>query len=142
MSTTPHHRCRIGTVHRPLAGLLADVRQGWRALAAELFDREGLDILFGYARNLLTGTVIVAAGLHAARHEGPAPLPAAQWTLHQAGWIVAAIGVAMLALNLTDGLRRLSLHRKPLLLRLIATLVYVGVSMRLTQVIVLFRYHL
>lgn len=121
---------------------LARLHRAWLHVADELFEREGLDTLFSYARNLLTGTVIVAAGLHAAHHQGPTPLPMAQWTLHQAGWGVAAIGVAMLALNLGEGLRRLGRRHLHLAWRLLAILVYVGVSMRLTQVMVLFRYGL
>jgi len=106
----------------------------------DLFEHEGLDVLFTYARNLLTGTVVVAAGLHAAHHRGPTSLGIAEWTLQRAGWLVVVIGVAMLVLNLADGLRRLARRHSHLALRVLATVVYVGVSMRLTQVIVLFRY--
>jgi hypothetical protein len=116
------------------------LRQAWDRLAAELFDREGMDVLFTYARNLLTGTVIIAAGLHAANHKGPIPLPGMWWSLRYAGYVVALVGVVMLGLNLTDGLRRLARRQHPLALRLLAGLVYITISMRLTQVIVLFRY--
>jgi hypothetical protein len=114
----------------------------WRQLSTELFDRDGLDVLFTYARNLLTGTVIVAAGLHAANHKGTIPLPGLFWSLHYAGYAVVLIGVVMLILNLTDGLRRLARREQSLLLRVVAAMAYIAISMRLTQVIVLFRYGL
>lgn len=114
----------------------------WERLARDLFENDGMSVLFTSARNLLTGTIFVAAGLHAARHQGPTPLLVAQWTLQRAGWLVLAIGVAMLALNLVDGLRRLSQRHSHLALRLFAIAIYVGLSMRLTQVLVLFRYGL
>ena len=125
----------IPTVLPPLHGL----RQAWRRLGCELFDDDGLDVLFSYARNLLTGTVIVAAGLHAARHAGPSPLPQLGVPLHVVGWIVSCIGIAMLVIYLAGGLRRLALRQHHLALRVLAGLLYVGVSLRLTQVIVLFR---
>lgn len=125
------------TITRSLFERLRLARQ---RLARDLFEHEGLDVLFTYARNLLTGTVVVAAGLHAARHEGKTSLPIGEWTLQRAGWLVLVIGVSMLALNLADGLRRLARRHSHLALRVLAVVVYVGVSMRLTQVIVLFRY--
>ena len=128
----------LTTAHTLLDGL----RLRWERLARDLFENDGMSVLFTSARNLLTGTVFVAAGLHAARHQGPTPLPVAQWTLQRAGWLVLAIGVAMLAMNLIDGLRRLSQRHSHLVLRLFAIAVYVGLSMRLTQVLVLFRYGL
>lgn len=128
----------LSTSHSLFDGL----RLRWERLARELFDNEGMSVLFTSARNLLTGTIFVAAGLHAARHQGPTPLPVAHWTLQRAGWLVLAIGVAMLALNLIDGLRRLSHRHSHVALRLFAIAIYVGLSMRLTQVLVLFRYGL
>lgn len=130
----------IPTRSAPLERLATRLLQARRHLSRELFEHEGMEALFKSARNLLTGAVIVAAGLHAARHEGAASLPVAQWALQRAGWLVLAIGIAMLALNLFDGLRRLSQRHSHVALRLFATLVYVGLSLRLTQVIVLFRY--
>ncbi|NRF72333.1 hypothetical protein HLB44_35685 [Aquincola sp. S2] len=110
----------------------------WRDVSSELFDNEGLDTLFSHARNMLTCAAIIAAGLYAAHHMGPQAalsLPNA----HIAGYIVAGFGVAMLGLNLLDGLRRLAKRRHPLLLRALAIFVYVVLSVRLTQVIVYFR---
>lgn len=130
----------IPTRSAPIERLATRLQRARRQASRELFEHEGLDALFKSARNLLTGAVIVAAGLHAAHHEGPASLPVAQWTLQRAGWLVLAIGIAMLALNLIDGLRRLSQRRSHLALRVFVTVLYLGLTLRLTQVIVLFRY--
>ena len=113
-------------------------RRLWRDLAAELFDRDGLDTVFSHARNVLTGAAIIAAGLYAARHLED-QLSVDLRTLHLAGYGVAAMGVLLLVLNLVDGLRRLAKRRHPLLLRCAAIFVYVVLSVRLTQVVIYFR---
>jgi hypothetical protein len=118
--------------------MLTWVRQFWRELATEMFDENGLDTLFAHARNVLTGTLIVAAGMYAAHPLGDAQLPG-MWTVHVAGYAIAALGAVLLALNLADGLHRLARRKHPLLLRLVAIGVYVALSMRLAQVIVYFR---
>jgi len=107
-------------------------------VAHELFDQEGLSTVFQHARNVLSGTMIIAAGMYAAHHLGASPLPGT-WTLHVAGYVVTAIGIVLLVLNLCDGLRRLARRRHHLALRIATIVVYVALSVRLTQVIVYFR---
>ena len=109
-----------------------------QSLARELFEEDGLATVFQHARNVLSGTVIVAAGLYAAHHLGSPQLPG-MWTVHLAGYVVATMGVVLLLLNLGDGLRRLSRRRHHLALRLLIIVVYLALSVRLTQVIVYFR---
>lgn len=110
----------------------------WRRLLVELFDNEGLDALFTHARNVLTGTAVMAAGLYAINHLGNSHLPG-MWTVHFAGYVVASLGALLLVLNLYDGLRRLAKREHHLLLRFATIVVYVLLSMRLTQVIIYFR---
>ena len=107
-------------------------------LTRELFEEQGLDTLFTHARNVITCTVIIAAGVFATHHPLQAPTPAT-WTIHFAGYAVAAVGVVLLLLNLFDGLRSLARRRHPTLLRLAMVLAYVGLSVRLVQVFMLFR---
>jgi len=128
--------------HRPLR-LRAQAVMGWmhelrRNVAHELFEREGLNSVFQHARNVLSGTVIVAAGMYAAHHVGSSPVPG-MWTVHIAGYLVAFTGALLLLLNLCDGLRRLAKRRHHLALRVAAIVVYLALSVRLTQVIVYFR---
>lgn len=113
-------------------------RESWRALAHELFEEDGLNTLFQHARNVLSSTVIVAAGLYAVHHVGSS-LPAGLWTVHWAGYVVAMLGAVLLLLNLWDGLRRLARRRHHLALRVATIVLYLALSVRLTQVIVHFR---
>lgn len=114
----------------------------WRAAGAELtrelFEQDGLSTVFGHARNVLSGTVIIAAGLFAVHHKAAHTVPGT-WALHGAGYIVAAVGVLLLVLNLFDGLRRLARRQRPLALRVVVSLLYVALSLRLIQVFVYFR---
>jgi hypothetical protein len=121
----------------PLAAAHA-LRRGWRELSDELFERDGLSTVFQHARNVLSGAMIVAAGLYAAHHLDTSAVPFA-WTVHFAGHVVALIGALLLLLNLCDGLRRLAKRRHGLALRIATIVIYVALTVRLTQVIVVFR---
>jgi hypothetical protein len=114
------------------------LRHFWRRLVVELFEEDGLAAVFTHARNVLTGTALIAAGLYAARHFEKAGLPG-MWKVNFAGYSVAALGVGLLLLNLLDGLRRLARRQHPMTLRVLAILAYLALSIRLTQVIVYFR---
>jgi len=120
------------------AGGLASLQHFRRDLLADLFHRDGLSEVFTHARNVLTCAMLMAAGMFAVRHHERVQLPG-MWTVHAAGYIVAAVGVLLLLLNLWDGLRRLSKRRHSLVLRAIAIYVYIALSLRLTQVLLYFR---
>jgi len=122
--------------HRVAA--VAWIRGAQHQVARELFDEDGLNTVFQHARNVLSGTLIVAAGLYAAHHLGGPPVPG-MWTVHLAGYLVATLGVVLLLLNLCDGLRRLARRRHHRALRVATIVVYLALSVRLTQVIVYFR---
>jgi hypothetical protein len=55
------------------------------------------------------------------------------------GYGVAATGVALVILNLLDGLQKLARTKTPLTLRVLAILLYVLFSIRVAQLIVAFR---
>ena len=115
-------------------------KQAWSEVAAELFDNEGLATVFQHARNVLTGAAVVGAGMYAVNHmETPRRL-AGLWNMQYAGYAVAIMGALLLALNLLDGLRRLAQRPHHVMLRVLAILVYVALSLRLIQVIIYFRY--
>jgi len=111
----------------------------WRRIKAELFEHDGVSTVFLHARNVLTGAAVVAAGLYAVHHLENKHL-AGMWTVHIAGYGVALAGTLLLVLNLVDGLRRLARHHLPLVLRLVLAVAYAGLSLRLVQVLVYFRY--
>jgi hypothetical protein len=114
------------------------IKAFWGDLATELFDERGLDTVFAHARNVVTATVIVAAGTCATHYRGNGALPGA-WSIHFAGYVVAAVGVLLLLLNLLSGLRSLARRRHPRLLRALTILLYVGLTVRLAQVLVFVR---
>jgi hypothetical protein len=124
---------------RPLeqTAFLDRLQQHWRELWTELFDRDGLSELFTHARNVLTGTVIVAAGVYASRHDAAAA--PGLWGVHVAGHGVALLGIVLLVLNLLDGLHKLSRRRHPAAWRLATFGLYLLVSLRLAQVTMFFR---
>lgn len=122
----------------PPASLMQRFRIHASLLSAELFDDEGLNTVFQHARNILTSTVLIAAGIDASH------LPGAQaftmlWNIHFAGHLVTLAGILLLVLNLWDGLRRLSSRPHALVLRVLAVTAYLVLSLRLTQVILHFR---
>ena len=114
-------------------------KRAWRDLAVEMFDNDGINTVFVHARNLLTGAAVMAAGLYSAHHFEDKHL-AGMWTVHLAGYGVAGLGSALLALNLGDGLRRLAKREAPWGVRLFGAAFYVGISRRLVQVLLYFRY--
>jgi hypothetical protein len=103
-----------------------------------LFEEDGLGTLFQHARNVLSSTMILAAGLYAVHHR-PSAAPGLWATTHYAGHVVAAVGIALLLLNLWDGLRRLSRCGYPVLVHAFTTLLYLAMTVRLVQVVVYFR---
>jgi hypothetical protein len=119
--------------------MMTATKRAWRRVKVELFDRDGLSTVFLHARNLLTGAAVVAAGLYAVHHLGNKQL-AGMWTVHVAGYGVALGGTLLLVLNLFDGLRRLARQQLPLALRVAVAIAYTGMSLRLVQVLVYFRY--
>lgn len=129
---------RIPSVIETSPSMLTRLAALRRELADELFENEGLGTVFAHARNVLTATLIIAAGLYAITHAGKTWLPG-MFAVHVAGYAVAGMGGVLLLLNLADGLRRLSQRRHHLALRLLAIAVYLLLSLRLTQVIVYFR---
>ncbi|WP_157271606.1 hypothetical protein [Azohydromonas aeria] len=114
------------------------LKEFWCDLATELFDQKGLETVFSHARNVVTGAVIVAAGTCATHYGGDTPLPGG-WSLHFAGYAVTAVGVLLLLLNLLSGLRSLARRRHSRLLRALTILLYIGLSVRLAQVLVFVR---
>ena len=90
--------------------MLGQVKQVWEAVVTQVFDKAGLEAIFTHARNVLTGAAVVAAGLYAVKHVGNERL-GGLLSVHMAGHIVAFVGIALLALNLADGLRKLARKR-------------------------------
>ncbi len=110
----------------------------WHFLKTKLFDEGGIEAIFSHVRNLLIATVIIAAGSYAIRQPADVQIFGVL-NLEIAGLGVEAIGFVLVGLNLLDGLYRLARLGSPLVLRIALVGLYLFVSMRLIQFIVLLR---
>lgn len=108
------------------------------SLKRMLFDEGGAKEIFDHVRNLLMGSVIIAAGSYAIRQAPDVEIFGVA-NLEIAGIGVAAIGFMLVGLNLLDGLFKLTRIGSPLALRIALVGVYVFLSMRLVQFVVLLR---
>lgn len=104
------------------------------------FDRGGLTAAFDHVKNLVVATLLVAAGSEAVRHVDTIALPGSHNALF-AGYVVAGAGFVLIVLNLIDGWRRLSKLRWHFALQAALSIAYLLFSVRLVQLIILFRSH-
>ncbi|MFL9998944.1 hypothetical protein PQR34_46880 [Paraburkholderia sediminicola] len=111
-----------------------------RVVAQALFDRGGLSAAFEHARNLLVATFIVAAGFETVSHFDTIDLPGLHNPLF-AGYVVAGTGCLLIVLNFIDGLRKLAKLRWHVALQAALSIAYLLFSLRVVQLIVLFRSH-
>lgn len=111
-----------------------------KSAASTLFDRGGLAAMFEHVRNVIVASFIVVAGLEAERRSD---------SLHVlrlfapvlTGYVVAAIGFALLVLNFVDGLRKLQRLRWHFVFQCVLVVAYGFFSLRAAQLIILFRSH-
>jgi hypothetical protein len=109
-----------------------------RTLRKQLLDEGGIEQIFSHLRNLLIATVIIAAGSYAIAQPAEVEIFGVL-DLEVAGFGVAAIGFILVGLNLLDGLCKLARLETPLIPRIALGCVYLFISMRLMQLIVLLR---
>ena len=110
----------------------------WRWLNTKLFDENGIEAIFAHVRNLVMATVIIAAGSYAIR-DGSNREVFGVLNLKLTGFSVEVIGFVLVALNFFDGLRKLTRLGSSLALRIALVGVYVLISMRLIQLMVMLR---
>jgi hypothetical protein len=111
-----------------------------QALTQAIFDRGGLKAAFEHVRNLVIATLLVAAGFETAKRVDLIDLPGLLNPVF-AGYIVAGFGCLLIFLNLLDGLRQLSRLRWHFALQAALTIAYMFFSLRMVQLIILFRTH-
>lgn len=124
----------------PRVGAAAGVRTrvGWREMEHPLLEQDALQLLLQHARNVLTGTALIAGGIGGLQRFARS-VPAAPGNLRLACLVAAGIGTILLLLNLCSGWRELARRREPLAVRAGAVLVYVGLSVLLTHAMVQLR---
>lgn len=107
-----------------------------RRIATQLFDNGVLRLIFENTRNMAVSSLITAAGLEVVR-AGPGDLDLVPPTL--TGYVVAAIGVSLLLLNLCDGLWRLSRMKSHLILQILMCGAYAFIFARVVYLVLYFK---
>jgi hypothetical protein len=109
-------------------------------VAQALFDRGGLKAAFEHVRNLVIATILVAAGFETIKRFDTIDLLRLS-NPRFAGYVVTGFGCVLILLNLLDGLRQLSRLRWHFALQAALTIAYMFFSLRMVQLIILFRTH-
>ena len=110
----------------------------WNSFQQIAFERAGLKAVFEHVRNLVLATLIIAAGVHANVYWPHMPALAV-FEFEPWGYGVAAVGLILAILNLLDGLHKLARRNAPILLRVLVIMLYLFFSVRVAQLIYLFR---
>ena len=110
----------------------------WKSFQRIAFEQAGLEAVFNHVRNLVISTLIIAAGVHAIVH-WPSMPALAVFGLESSGYGVAASGLILAILNLLDGFHKLARTKTPIALRVVVIILYLFFSVRVTQLMFLFR---
>jgi hypothetical protein len=111
-----------------------------RDIARRFFDQGGLNATFDHLKNLVVATLLVAAGFEAVRRVDVLSAPIFDNAVY-AGYVVAAAGCLLIFLNFVDGWRKLSKLQSHFALHTALSVAYFLFSVRLVQLIILFRSH-
>ena len=96
--------------------------------------------IFAHCRNISIASVFVAAGGYISKNPPQFAPPIGFLNSELAGNVVVALGIALLFLNLMDGIQKLSRLKGRLLFDVLLLLVYGFVLLRLVQILTLFRF--
>lgn len=114
------------------------MRELFRTTSARLLDEGGLKELFDHVRNLLMATLIIAAGAYVIK-QGAAIEPLGVLYDEFVGYVVLAIGALLAVLNALNGLHQLNKQQWHVGIRVVAIALYVVATVRLIQLVVVFR---
>jgi hypothetical protein len=103
-----------------------------------MFDEGGLEAVFQHVRNIITTSVVAAAGVYTIRN-GELLRVWGTWDDTAAGYSVAVVGVVLFTLNLLDGLHRLAKLRWHFTLQIVLVLIYLMVTVRIAHLVLSFR---
>jgi hypothetical protein len=104
----------------------------------KFFDNGGVNEIFLHVRNLMYSTLVFGAGAYTLTYAPKLDI----WGIRNVVFVsygVMAIGVLLLALNLIDGLYRLSKLKYRFILYVFVSVVYLAVSFRFFQIMLAFR---
>lgn len=101
-----------------------------------LFEAGVSRLIFEHARNLVVAMLVLAVGMEATKHD---PSEIGVLYFRPAGYLVAAIGMLLMLLNLAEGLHRLAKVRLPGAWQALLIAIYVLLFWRVAQLVLLFR---
>jgi len=107
-------------------------------LTAKLIHEGGVKGLFDHVRNLLTATLIIAAGSYAIRQAAVIQFFGVM-DVELAGYAVVVIGVMLAGLSASDGLYQLKKQQWHIGFRVAAIGMYLFGAMRIVQFLVMLR---
>lgn len=105
---------------------------------ATMFEGGGLEAIYHHVRNIVTASIVMAAGLYAIRRGQLLHLVGVYESVI-AGSVVAAVGAVLFVLNLLDGLHRLAKLKRHFIWQIVLVLLYVMITVRIAQLILTFR---
>jgi ABC-type Co2+ transport system permease subunit len=114
------------------------VKSGLARFWALMFDDGGIEEMFRHVRNIITASVITAAGIYATEHENSMRIWGVLDVL-SAGYFVTVVGTVLFVLNLIDGLRRLAKFKQHFILQALLVILYLLITVRVAQLVLSFR---
>ena len=105
---------------------------------AKMFDEGGLEEVFRHVRNIITSSLIMAAGLYAVKYQRSLEIWGV-FNLSSAGYGVAFLGIVLFALNLLEGIHQLAKFRWHFMLQIALVVIYLMITIRVEQIVLNFR---
>lgn len=118
----------------PVAGPLSGIAR-FRKM---MFDDGGLEEVFRHVRNIITSSLIMAAGLYTVKYQRSLEM----WgvlDISVAGYGVACLGIALFVLNLLEGIHQLAKFRWHFMFQIALLIIYLMITIRVEQIVLNFR---
>jgi hypothetical protein len=103
-----------------------------------MFEDGGLEEVFRHVRNIITSSLIMAAGLYAVKFPSAINI----WGIFDiasAGYGVASLGIVLFVLNLLDGIHQLAKFRWHFMFQIALVVIYLMITIRVEQIVLNFR---
>ncbi|MDB5554032.1 MAG: hypothetical protein JWL86_4016 [Rhizobium sp.] len=103
-----------------------------------MFDDGGLEEVFRHVRNIITSSLIMAAGLYTVKYERSLEI----WgvlNISVAGYGVAFLGIVLFVLNLLEGIHQLAKFRWHFMFQIALVVIYLMITIRVEQIVLNFR---
>jgi len=107
----------------------------------DMINKGAVNEIFVHVRNVTAATLIVAAGVYSHAHSGGIHLISVLPSKY-VGDIIAGVGIALLLLNLLDGVSKMSKLRYNIILIIFMIVFYLLFIVRLVEILLSFRMHL